>query len=259
VFDATAGNGGLAVLFDGEAGPGVLCQWDGPSLGGEGAPLPSETCTPFSSRSVQNVGGALIFVGWDSQHGYELWSQSSMPTGDFDSSGVIDDADIDLLQAAVRMGSHDAAFDLTGDGFVTTADVTRLVVDILHTSFGDANLDRIVDRRDVAIVAANLGHADVPGWRNGDFSGDGRVGVRDLVIAQSNFAPATLPADAVLTSVASATTERRAPRDSVRLTATRRRIERSSGESATAEVETTAASDSNPAVPQASRRLSRRR
>jgi hypothetical protein len=220
-FDATVGDDGVAFVFGGESGVHVLCQWGGPALGGENAPPQEESCVQMYSDRVASVDGTLYFSAADGEHGYELWSFTLPPDGDFDDSGVIDAADIDLLQAAVRSAAHDAAFDLTGDARVDAADVSRLVVDILKTQFGDANLDRVVDRRDVAILAANFGRTDAPGWRNGDASGDGRVGLRDLALAQANFAPTPPPAaDAVLAGVSASPRHRAAQRE--RLVAHRR-------------------------------------
>jgi ELWxxDGT repeat protein len=225
-LDYTVGESGVTIIFGGESGVQLLCNWDAPTLGGENAPPATEYCQSFASRGVENIGGTLYFSASDAEHGYELWSQASMPTGDFDHSGVIDDVDIDLLQATVRAGGNDLAFDLTGDGFVNRDDVTRLVVDILKTSFGDANLDRVVDRRDVAVIAANLGRSGNATWQNGDFSGDARVGVRDLALVQANFAPAPAPlADAIVASVAAdRALANRMDRDGARVTARRRQL-----------------------------------
>lgn len=52
---------------------------------------------------------------------------------------------------------------------------------------GDANGDRIVDRADLTIVAANLGTASGAGFAGGDFTGDGRVSLADLMVLQRNF------------------------------------------------------------------------
>lgn len=120
-----------------------------------------------------------------------------MLSGDLDSNGVRDDRDIDLLFLQIGLANHLPPFDLTGDGLVNGADATYLVETILATSFGDINLDRQVDRSDAAILALNFGRAGDSAWARGDFNGDGRTDLFDLVILQQSFAigqPALAPA-----------------------------------------------------------------
>jgi hypothetical protein len=112
----------------------------------------------------------------------------SVLAGDFDNSSVVDHDDIDLLFVEIGLANHPAAFDLTGDSFVDAADATYLVETILTTTFGDANLDRRVDRLDAAIVALNFGRSGGPAWARGDFNGDGDTDLADLAIGQRSFA-----------------------------------------------------------------------
>jgi hypothetical protein len=112
----------------------------------------------------------------------------SVLAGDFDNSGVVGHHDIDLLFVEIGLANHPHAFDLTGDSFVDAADATYLVETILTTTFGDANLDRRVDRLDAAIVALNFGRSDGPAWARGDFNGDGVTDLADLAIGQRSFA-----------------------------------------------------------------------
>ncbi len=53
---------------------------------------------------------------------------------------------------------------------------------------GDANGDGVVDRRDLAQLLGNFGRAEAV-WSDGDFDGNGRVGLTDVVILQSHLAP----------------------------------------------------------------------
>ena len=53
--------------------------------------------------------------------------------------------DIDLLMAEANSGNNNPAFDLTGDGLVTKADVDELVQNRIKTQYGDINLDGKVD------------------------------------------------------------------------------------------------------------------
>jgi len=94
-------------------------------------------------------------------------------------------------------------FDLTGDETVDQDDSVELVEGILGTHFGDANLDGFVDRLDATIAVVNLGSIDA-GWARAEFTGEGDVGLVDLLIVQGNLGlgpvagpPAAAGADAV--------------------------------------------------------------
>ncbi len=129
------------------------------------------------------------------------------------ADGVIDACDIDYLYFIMRGGLKAQAFgqtlaancnawqnsmcwcnlddavwmdlscDLNGDQKVNIDDVRTIVLTILGTHFGDANLDGVVDATDIAIVNAHLGQQG--GWAQGDFDGDGWVTECDLEIAQA--------------------------------------------------------------------------
>ncbi|MEX2188872.1 MAG: right-handed parallel beta-helix repeat-containing protein [Pirellulales bacterium] len=107
--------------------------------------------------------------------------------GDFDGDDDVDAADIDALFAAIAIGAVDPRYDLDGDGRVDAADVGELVVGILNTRPGDANLDGRVDRADVALLASRFGRVGVPRWSDGDFDGDGMTGLVDLGLLQRNL------------------------------------------------------------------------
>ena len=55
--------------------------------------------------------------------------------GDFNGDGQIDVADVDLL------AKHDGRCDLNGDSTVNPLDMDILILQILNTRYGDANLD----------------------------------------------------------------------------------------------------------------------
>jgi hypothetical protein len=60
---------------------------------------------------------------------------------------------------------------------------------------GDTNLDGLVNRRDLAILAANFGRMTGAQWSHGDFDDDRRVSLSDLGILQSHWTgPAGSPA-----------------------------------------------------------------
>lgn len=130
--------------------------------------------------------------------------------GDFDADGDVDDRDIDLLFAEVRAGTHSPQFDLTADTLVDQADATHLVETILHSHFGDANLDGFVDRVDVTILARNYGFALGSSWARGDYNGDLRTDLHDLAILQANLTAGSPPSPAA--SVPAAITASKRPR-----------------------------------------------
>ena len=94
--------------------------------------------------------------------------------GDFNGSNSVDDADIDLLTAAIRDGSTDLMFDLDGSNVIDEADLDTMILDVLGTHYGDADLDSAVTAsQDGAILLAGLaGLAGEPGWADADFDAD---------------------------------------------------------------------------------------
>jgi ELWxxDGT repeat protein len=184
----------IVVGMAGESGFHGLCHWGGPTLGGTNVSPAQESCRSITPWSVHSAGDKLFFTYNDGVHGTELWVQQSTPSGDFDDDNDVDAADIDRLAAEIRAGTHDAAFDVSNDGQVNFMDLAQLVTGILGSQLGDTNLDRSVDRRDVAALVANFGRTDAPGWSGGDLDGDGRIDARDLAILQSNLTPPVAPA-----------------------------------------------------------------
>lgn len=123
--------------------------------------------------------------------------------GDLDESRTIDAADIDLLWANLGNG----AFDVDGDFDADRADLDLLVVGILGSGAGDANLDRRVDIADFSILASNF---NAPGgWASGDFTGDAAVTIADFALLAERFnqslsRPAAVPEPAGLSAAAAA-------------------------------------------------------
>ncbi|MCA9215195.1 MAG: hypothetical protein KDB27_19140 [Planctomycetales bacterium] len=110
--------------------------------------------------------------------------------GDFDNSGVLDVADIDLLSASARTGANDPAFDLNGDSTVDHEDRSEWVIGLKNTWFGDSNLDGEFNSGDfVAVFTAGEFEDAVDGnstWATGDWNGDGDFTTTDFVIAFSD-------------------------------------------------------------------------
>lgn len=110
--------------------------------------------------------------------------------------GGVDDRDIDYVCRNLGDWStlDEAAFldlsaDMNGDLLLDSADVRELVVEILGTNLGDANLDGVVDQADQNIVDATIvAGADgcnptaSCGWANGDFNCDGLVDGDDVSV-----------------------------------------------------------------------------
>jgi hypothetical protein len=112
---------------------------------------------------------------------------SDTARGDFNGDGMIDAADIDLLNAAIR-GDQAPAFDLTGDGAVNGNDRDEMIRGVIGTWYGDSNLDGEFSSADlVAVFSAGKDEsfADA-GWAEGDWNGDRVFNSGDLVTAFSD-------------------------------------------------------------------------
>ncbi len=124
-----------------------------------------------AGASRADVAGGLHTRGW-------------APNG---HDGVVDAKDIDYVRANFGSWANlndavniDLSADMNGDLVVNNLDVIEIVEVILGTSFGDVNLDGVVDAADLAIAQANLGQAG--GWSQGDMNGDGVVDALDIAI-----------------------------------------------------------------------------
>ncbi|MEM7316274.1 MAG: lamin tail domain-containing protein, partial [Planctomycetota bacterium] len=102
-------------------------------------------------------------------------------TGDFNGDLMVDAMDIDLLFTAVNSGQNPSDFDLTSDNLVNSEDLDYLILVLLGSLYGDANLDTVVDVGDFNIWNGNKFSATA-GWANGDFNGDGVVDTSDFNI-----------------------------------------------------------------------------
>ncbi|MEZ6116330.1 MAG: hypothetical protein R3C28_07125 [Pirellulaceae bacterium] len=111
----------------------------------------------------------------------------SQLTGDIDDNSVIDNMDIALVFAAIAAGEQDSLFDLNRDGDVDRRDADFLLITLLKTSAGDANLDGTFSSADLVLAfqAGLYEQADVvtAGWAEGDWNGDGLFDSSDLVLA----------------------------------------------------------------------------
>ena len=105
--------------------------------------------------------------------------------GDFNGDGVLDLGDMDLLSAVVVAGSNHLEFDVNGDGVVNFRDVEMWLHHIYGTWFGDANLDKQFDQRDlISLFASGLYTTGLPAtWATGDWYVDGVCDEADLIQA----------------------------------------------------------------------------
>jgi hypothetical protein len=107
--------------------------------------------------------------------------------GDFDANGEVNQVDIQLFFEQLGNPSPSVEYDLTGDGHVDDLDRDDLIDSILKTSYGDANLDRIFDSRDLLQILQlhqyedNI--AENSDWSSGDWNGDGDFDSSDLILA----------------------------------------------------------------------------
>lgn len=122
------------------------------------------------------------------------WSLSITPapslSGNVNHDSQVNALDIDLVYA--QIGSTQAAFDLNTDGTVDQNDVDELVLNLLNTQYGDADLDRDIDIADFNALATSfdpLGQAAFAGWAAGNFDGDADIDIRDFSTLVRNFSP----------------------------------------------------------------------
>jgi len=119
--------------------------------------------------------------------------------GDVNQDGVTNGADVASLHASFG-ASDDWLKDLNVDGTVNLADVDTLVSDLVRTSFGDFNLDRVVDGADFLIWQRGLGAAGAR-FDQGDATLSGVVAADDLAIWRGGFDAVSLVGAAAVAAV----------------------------------------------------------
>ena len=102
-------------------------------------------------------------------------------TGDFDGDGLVNVVDINALCAEIRSGSNSVAFDLNSDGQVNSSDMDVMILDVVGTLYGDANLDFVVNGQDYVTWNTHKFTAN-DSWGAGDFNCDGFVNGQDFII-----------------------------------------------------------------------------
>ena len=111
---------------------------------------------------------------------------TSIP-GDYNRDGRVNAVDIDLLFVQMRSPSPNLSYDLTHDGKVNEDDRDQLVLGVIGTTFGDANLDLIFDSGDFVQVFQRGEYEDAAplnsGWEEGDWDGNGEFDSSDFILA----------------------------------------------------------------------------
>ena len=128
--------------------------------------------------------------------------------GDVNHDGVIDSLDIDAIYAhfgsvAANLGL--AQYDVDGQNAVSQADVTYELSNILHRTYGDANLDGAVDFLDFQNL---LNHWQMPhgGWADADFNGDGITDFLDFQTLLNYWNPGGIGSASQTLAAATSTT-----------------------------------------------------
>jgi hypothetical protein len=103
------------------------------------------------------------------------------------NGGATDQSDIDLLYSRFGTTANLWTNDMNVDGAVGQPDVDTLVRTILHSQYGDANLDGKVDLTDFTFLASNFNRTGTVGWATADFSGDHTVDLTDFTMLAANF------------------------------------------------------------------------
>ena len=147
--------------------------------------------TPLSAPPVAT--GTYTVVAQYAGDGNYLPATSSAVTftirlpGDTNLDGVVNAASIDAIYAHFGAPCTSQWKVYPDTKPVGQEDVTYEVQNILHTAYGDANLDCKVDFYDFQQLLYHwMGHYD---WAGGDFNGDGVVDYGDFQILLDNWNP----------------------------------------------------------------------
>ncbi len=117
---------------------------------------------------------------------------SATPRGDFNLDGEVGLHDIDLLCAAILSGDNQPKFDLTENGSVDRVDMDEMILQVVGTLYGDANLDGSVDVSDFNTWNSNR-FTLASSWASGDFSCDGVVDTSDFNLWNTNKSRSPAP------------------------------------------------------------------
>ncbi|MCA9149066.1 MAG: hypothetical protein KDA92_07205 [Planctomycetales bacterium] len=143
----------------------------------------------WTARAISDDGQVMSGTGVDPAGNVRAWlaELDGMRQGDFDGDGQLGVDDVGLLFQAIRLASFESQFDLNGDGQLDSLDRDYLVHDLMHTHYGDVNLDGQFGSSDlISVFVAGQYEDGVDGnstWRTGDWNGDQEFDTSDLVLA----------------------------------------------------------------------------
>jgi hypothetical protein len=110
---------------------------------------------------------------------------AELPGGDLNGDASVNEADIQMVCAAIQTGS--LALDLDRSGAIDIADLRFFVEQVLGTSIGDTNLDGTFNSSDFVLVFQAGEYEDAfeenSTWSQGDWTCDGDFTTQDLVAA----------------------------------------------------------------------------
>jgi MYXO-CTERM domain-containing protein len=166
-----------------------------PELGNTSVLIATETwkmLSPTAATLAISVDSASQhwdpLVGRTGFNGYETIGLTVTPyqLGDFTHDDALSSPDIDRLY--LNFGSSPSIYDLNGDGVTNQQDVDVLVRNILHTDYGDVNMDYKVGFTDFQVML-NYWQQTGQTWATGDVSGDQKVTFVDFQTVLNYWAP----------------------------------------------------------------------
>lgn len=106
--------------------------------------------------------------------------------GDLNEDGMLSDSDIDVLAAAIRVGTDEARYDVNGDDSINEDDLDFMIQAVFKTRAGDTDLDGDVDFADFLNLSANFGK-DISNWAQGNFDTSTDTAFADFLALSANF------------------------------------------------------------------------
>jgi hypothetical protein len=200
----------LGVGFGDISGNGVVAPAEllGPGPGNFEQILYSQNSTFSPAADVDGDGkvtnldliglAPYLVAGNASQQTLTAYDQLLLKRGDVNQDGATNMGDVATLYSS--FGTSSWLRDLNVDGTVNLADVDTLVTDLVRTSPGDFNLDRVVDGADLMIWQTSLGMSGAR-FDLGDADLNGLVNGADLAIWEANFGATGPVLNSVLAAV----------------------------------------------------------